>query len=358
VTLSFALALFAAAAPLKVRVLERHKPFEASVEAGTLTCGDAALRSKSVQLSLKDRRLKAGDTLCDSVTAEGDVRVTLDDKVQRRFRGRLTALAEGSFIRFLDDVEVEEYLPSVVTAEAAGSPVAALEAQAVVSRTFALAARGRHKDEGYDLCDLAHCQVYPGAAALDPQSEEAVKRTRGEVLLWGGIGLKPAFFHAACGGHTSRAADVFGEDAEGVGPGVSDTGKEGPLCKDAQDFKWSFTTSRLEMARAFGVPAEGAALEPLKRDAAGRVVELRTFGRRMRGNEFSSAFGRAFGWDSLRSMKVTAEEVEGNVRFVGSGLGHGVGLCQQGARAMALKGASRKQILQKYFPDCQARVMP
>ena len=49
------------------------------------------------------------------------------------------------------------------------------------------------------------------------------------------------------------------------------------------------------------------------------------------------------------------EQVEGMIRFKGQGLGHGVGLCQHGARAMAARGADARQILGKYFPDCQIR---
>ena len=55
-------------------------------------------------------------------------------------------------------------------------------------------------------------------------------------------------------------------------------------------------------------------------------------------------------------MKVSAQEVEGLVRFSGTGLGHGVGLCQQGAKALAEKGVDAKGILTRYFPDSQVRV--
>jgi stage II sporulation protein D len=356
--LSLAVALLAATTPLKVRVLERDKPYEAWVDALSLSCDGEPMAGQSARLSLKDRRLLAADKLCETVSAEGSVAVTLDERQgkQRHYPGKLTAVAEGAVIRFINEVDVEDYLPGVVTAEAGDFPPAALETQAVVSRTFALASRSRHKDQGYDLCDLAHCQLYRGSSEVPAPVDDAVKRTRGEVLLLGGIGLKPAYFHAACGGHTSRTADVFGELTDGVGPGISDSGKEGPLCKDTPDFKWTFDVERVDLARALNLDGNGPALEALRRDEAGRVLELKTFGRRMRGNEFMSAMGRAFGWSAIKSMKVSAEEVEGTVHFIGTGIGHGVGLCQAGAKAMALKGATRKQILSKYFPDCQVRV--
>ena len=49
------------------------------------------------------------------------------------------------------------------------------------------------------------------------------------------------------------------------------------------------------------------------------------------------------------------DQVEGTLHFKGQGLGHGVGLCQIGARAMATRGADAKGILGRYFPDCQIR---
>ena len=94
---------------------------------------------------------------------------------------------------------------------------------------------------------------------------------------------------------------------------------------------------------------------PLARDKGGRVLEVSSFGKRMDGGEFASRVGRVFGWQALKSLKVTAEEVESTVTFKGRGLGHGVGLCQHGARALATKGWDAKKLLLRYFPDSQVR---
>jgi stage II sporulation protein D len=266
----------------------------------------------------------------------------------------LRVTQEGGALRLINDVDVEEYLPSVVTAELGDGKAAALEAQAIVSRTFALTAH-RHPRAGYDLCDLAHCQVYRGTDDVTDAARAAVKKTQGQVVLLGGVALKPTFFHASCGGHTSRAQDVFGEEA--AGPAVSDVEDGAPRCAGMPDFSWEFVIERVKLAQALGLTprGDGAAFEPLRRDAAGRVVELRSFGRRYSGTDFLSAVGHAFGYQSLRSMKVSAQEADGLVRFVGTGLGHGVGLCQQGAKALAEKGVDARGILQRYFPDCQVR---
>lgn len=347
------LSLLVAAAPLEVRVLEREVPTRATLAAPRLTCDGKPLPSPA-EATVGVRAVKVGEALCELVRAEGGVRVTVGE-LTRSYAGALRVSLEGSTLRLLNEVALEDYLPSVVHAEASGSPRAALEAQAIVSRTFAATAGQRHARGGYGLCDLAHCQVYRGRGESSPEAEAAVKATRAQVLLVGGVALKPAFFHASCGGHTSRAGDVFGEEA--AGSAVSDVEGGAPRCA-GPDFEWTAELEKAELARALGVKPSGTAVEPLRRDAAGRLVELRAFGTRLSGNEFHAKVGRALGWQVLRSMKFTTVENDTTVRFKGTGLGHGVGLCQRGAKALATRGVDAKGILRRYFPESPVRAYP
>lgn len=346
--------LLLTAAPLEVRVLEREKPAWARLEAKGVTCDGRPLGA-SVEVRPGRDGVTVGHDTCVEVRAEGPVTVRLK-ALSRRYPGLVRVTALGGALRFIDEVDVEDYLPGVVAAELGDGGPSAQAAQAVVSRTFALSQRRRHGAFGYDLCDLAHCQVYRGLEGVSPDVRKAVASTRGEVLLLGGVALKPAFFHAACGGHTSRGEDVFGVDA--VGPGVSDVEAGVPLCAALPDFSWRFDVERVRLAAGLGLRDEGAPFEVLRRDAGGRVLELRSFGRRFSGNEYLAAVGRAFGYQSLRSMKASAQVSEGLVHFTGVGLGHGVGLCQQGAKALSEKGVDAKGILQRYFPDAQVRAAP
>ncbi|MBS1149544.1 MAG: Stage sporulation protein [Myxococcaceae bacterium] len=348
------LLLALSSAPLEVRVLERDRLTEVMLEADRFSCDGKKLANRAIEVRPKDRRLRAGDQACEVLTAEGDIRV-LSGALKRRYYARLSLSNEAEVLRFINTIDVEDYLPSVVEAEAGGSPPAALEAQAIVSRTFAVASRGRHSASGYDLCDLSHCQVFRGHDDESAAARKAVKQSAGQVLLVGGVVLKPAFFHSSCGGGTSKAIDVFSE--EGAGGGVNDTGKDGPLCKDAEGFAWEWSIERIELAAALGANPQGdlSAFEILRRDGSGRVLQLKSFGKRYSGVEFASKLGRAFGWQTFRSLRVTMEQVEGLIRFKGQGLGHGVGLCQQGAKALAGKGADSRAILARYFPDCQVR---
>jgi stage II sporulation protein D len=348
------LLLALAAAPLEVRVLERDRLTGLMLEADRLSCDGQKLPNHAISVSPNDRRLRAGELACESLLAEGTIRLS-SGELKRQYAGKLKVTNEAEILKLINTVDVEEYLPGVVEPEASGAAPAALEAQAIVSRTFALASRERHGSAGYDLCDLAHCQLYRGQLEESPAARAAVAKTSGQVLLVGGVVLRPAFFHSSCGGATSRAIDVFGE--EGAGGGVSDLGKDGPLCKGAENFSWEWSVSRVQLAQALGATPHGdlSAFEILRRDGSGRVLQLKSFGKRYSGMEFGARIGRTFGWRVFRSMRVWMEQVEGQLNFKGQGLGHGVGLCQQGARAMAGAGADSKAILSRYFPDCQVR---
>ena len=109
---------------------------------------------------------------------------------------------------------LETYVARVLAGEAArGSGPAALEALAITIRTFALANRGRHRADGFDLCDLTHCQVVRTATAA---TEQAARATAGSVLLYRGAPAQ-VFYTASCGGRTGIA---FRRLARRRGPAV------------------------------------------------------------------------------------------------------------------------------------------
>lgn len=340
-----------AATPLEIRVLEHETPSTVHLEAARISCDGKPL-AQSVDARAGTREVRVGEAKCQQVIAE-DATVGVKT-IQRKYAGQVRLSLEGGLLRIINAVDVEAYLPSVVHAEADGSPPAALEAQAIVSRTFALSGKRRHENAGYHLCDLTHCQLYRGTDASQ-QAQAAVLKTTGQVLLIGGIVLKPAYFHAACGGHTSQANDVFGED--GAGSAVSDVENGTPRCH-GPEFSWHFEAERAEVAKALGVPMTGAAVEALRKDTAARIVEVRAFNKRLSGQEFLSRMGRAFGWRAVRSMKFSVSQTDEKVRLDGTGVGHGVGLCQQGAKALAERGVDARGILQRYFPESQVRPSP
>lgn len=337
---------------LRVRVLEAKKLQTVRVEVhdGALSCDGQPTSLWLAKLHVHGTRVELPDgKLCQSVSA-GDVSVAVTAREERRYPGRLTLSAEHGFLRFINRVSIEEYLPSVVASELSGD-YEAMKAQAVVARTFALANLHRHEkageQDGYDLCDLTHCQLYPGRKGETKDAVAAVAATTGQVLEVKGQ-LLPVFFHANCGGHTSSARDVFGE--LGAGMPVAEPSFEGlPACARGAEFKWSWDVPRTQLAKALGVKPAGRAFEALLTDVGGRVMEARAFGHKLTGRDLWSKVAKAFGYSRLKSLKFTVQEVGGTVHFTGYGSGHGVGLCQQGTQALAQHGYGYQKILAHYF---------
>src|SRR3954471_4180432 len=106
----------------------------------------------------------------------------------------------------VSNVPMESYVARVLAGEALrDSQPAALEALAITIRTFALANRGRHRADGFDLCDQTHCQVLRAAVAA---TERAARATAGRVLLRDGAPAS-VYYSASCGGRTQLPSDVW-----------------------------------------------------------------------------------------------------------------------------------------------------
>lgn len=265
----------------------------------------------------------------------------------RCYEGTLRIHAGPRALRLRLQLRLEDYVASVVASEAGDVPPEAQAAQAVVTRTWALTQVGRHGDA--DACDLTHCQLYRGERTAE--ADRAAERTGGRVL-WQDGALLPAFFHAACGGHTASARDVFAE----AGPsGVPDVGPSGKAwCSEPP---WSTSFGRLRLVRALGVADRGA-VQVLRRTADGRAAEVEAFGQHMAGPLFVARVGRALGYGTLRSARFRVEADGAQLRFEGEGRGHGVGYCQAGGAARARAGQGWEALLRAYFPDARAISSP
>jgi stage II sporulation protein D len=297
--------------------------------------------------SRKNRVRVARKTFCRKFEIDGPVTLATG-RHKRRYRGRLTIESRQGRLVFHNLIEVEDYLLGVVGVEARAGFHEALKAQAVVSRTYALASRGRHQKAGHDLCDLTHCQLYRGMAAERPDVEKAILETQGEVLRTRLGKLGSAYFHASCGGATSAPEDVFGGSSESVG--VKDTLDGAPLCATVTKDTWIYRLKRTHLSDALGVAYSKQPLRVLKRDAGGRALKLSAFGSTYRADTFLSNVGKAFGFMHLKSAFFEVRNERDFFVFLGRGRGHGVGLCQNGAWARARRGEDYRRILKHYFP--------
>jgi stage II sporulation protein D len=281
----------------------------------------------------------------------------------RAYAGWIELHADPHALRVINQVTDEAYLDSVVANEIpANWPAGALKAQAVLARTYLACHRGRHKDQGADACDLTHCQVYKGEAHAAPVAH-AIQATRGLVLTYQ---RKPidAVFHSTCGGKTTDSRNVW--PAQAAVPyliPVSDRGPQGDFCQASPYHDWTFDISREALGKqlkAHGVifPSSMETIRILRTDTAGRVQELQLIftdhsTRSLGGDTFYRAWGQGGNWHQLKSTWFSVKKRGELLHFQGRGLGHGVGLCQWGARGRALTGQAFNEILQFYFPGTQ-----
>ena len=277
---------------------------------------------------------------------------------ERRYRGNLLFRpnADGT-VTVVDELGLEEYLFGVLPHEMSPDwPLEALKAQAVVSRTYALARLGKGADAAFDLTDDAYNQVYTGVTTESEHVRAAVRATAGRVLTYAGNPL-PGYFHSTCGGHTAGAADVWGGPDPKPLRGVRDS-----WCKVSPHYRWDAYFRKEDILAALnrnGFPA--GRLEDLRegdRGSAGWLTNVRVKTdrgwRRVPANKFRLWLGprelKSVRFDSIRRRKKGFE-------FEGRGYGHGVGLCQWGARAQADDGRTAEQIIAHYFPGASVTRM-
>ncbi len=312
--------------------------------------------------------------------------------VERRVRGTVELRAGREGIIVINIVGLEEYLAGVVGSEMpSDAPPAALRAQAIVARTYALANLGRFAGEGYDLTADVRCQVYRGVAAESAAVCRAVRETRGKVLAAGGK-LAPCPYFACCGGCTEAAREVWPVALAGCLARLDEPGGAPPQLGEEQAlrrfllaprrafcswhpcFRWRrrFSASELEQKLQRSLPVllgtQEVALGRLldikiaRRTASGRVAALAFVGSQNSYTVERSAIRWAFGTGTIDSQglystlfAIDKERGQDGVpvayELFGGGWGHGVGLCQAGALGMAREGYSEEQILAHYYPQ-------
>jgi peptidoglycan hydrolase-like amidase len=126
-------------------------------------------------------------------------------KIRREFRGRLTVRPADRGLEAVVTMERETAVASIVAGESPGSPLESQKAQAVVSRSFLVAARGRHAT--FDFCDTTHCQYLKDPPAVGTHPRVAQLKTHGLVLTYQGKAVS-ALYSADCGGRTRTLADA------------------------------------------------------------------------------------------------------------------------------------------------------
>ena len=255
----------------------------------------------------------------------------------------------------VNEVMLEDYLYGVVPNEMGYAwPMEALKAQAVAARTYVMHDMKKHASEGYDVCATTHCQVYRGKQKEHTRTNQAVDATKGEYLTYKGKTIL-SLFHASGGGYTENSEYVWG--------------KREPYLRGVPDYNespWEVNVTLDKLASV--LKARGKSVgdireiklsklekQPVKavdRGVSGRVRTMTIVGEngsvQVSGNDMRSMLG-------LKSTlfdidKRTFEEKEsGSFTIKGYGFGHGLGMSQWGAKAMADKKKDYKEILKHYY---------
>ncbi|NUN49603.1 MAG: SpoIID/LytB domain-containing protein [Candidatus Brocadiae bacterium] len=266
----------------------------------------------------------------------------------RFYRGTLRAVVsdEGRLL-LVNEVPLESYIAGVLGAEMPlDYPRAALEAQAVAARTYALFEMRRADQDGrselWHVLDDTRSQVYSGTLRETEKARTVVQATRGVALLSGGR-LFCAYFHSTCGGHT-EAADLF-FDVPRMSPLA---GRPCEYCGKGKWSNWEVEIPKKDIAAKLGVK-DVSGLRISQKTEGIHALKVEAGGQSWNG----LAFRLAVGPDRLPSTAFDVEDRGANFAFRGRGYGHGVGMCQVGTKGMAELGYDSTEILRFYYPSAE-----
>ena len=284
-------------------------------------------------------------------------------------RGRITVATR---------LPLERYLLGVVPGEIGALSDSLLEAgraQAVAARSYTLFYKGRRGSEGFDLFATVEDQLYSPAEAERPLATRCVESSRGLVGLSGGAPIR-ANYCSTCGGMTAEAWEAWPTPTYDYLSSHADAGAGGDFCARSPLYRWreewtprEFTANLARFAPQFGVPLPRGGVGDLidvrvaERSRSGRVwwleVETTTGLIRIHAHSLRQMLRRGGNPTAiLRSnlFKIAVRRDPSTRRALavlasGAGSGHGVGLCQTGALAMARAGADARRILLHYYHD-------
>lgn len=262
----------------------------------------------------------------------------------RSYEGDFEIGVWKGMLSLINCVDIDTYLEGVVSSEGgSGQRLAYYEAQAVISRTYALSNLNRHQSENFALCERVHCQAYLNKRTGTATIDTAVQLTKGYVLLNTDNTYYPTFFHANCGGQTCEPQYIWNEQINGL-QSFQDT-----FCIHTKQAQWVKSIPLDQwtnfLVNKYNFPLQDSTSQALLQ--AFRQTQRMAFylhpvyGIPLR--DLREQF-------KLKSTFFDAVVVGQEMVLYGKGFGHGVGLCQEGAMQMARKGFTFDQILRYYYP--------
>ncbi|HBB34988.1 MAG TPA: amidase [Cyanobacteria bacterium UBA8803] len=312
-----------------------------------------------------------------------------NNKTSRMYGGslRLQPNAYGSYT-LVNQVPLETYLRGVVPHEIGpGAPYAAVEAQTIIARTYALRNLRRFAADNYQLCADTHCQVYKGLTGTVPTADQAIATTKGTVLTHNNE-LVDALYYSTSGGVTAPFSDTWNGAERPYLKAVIDAPqtiwnlsqksladernfrefinlKEGFNESGRDVFRWSRANTLEQIAadlqrylertkHPLGNFTKVLQMQVVQRSTSGRILKLAVKTDKgvveLHKNEVRSAFGPPRSTLFYLEPIYDASKTLKGYTFIGGGFGHGVGLSQYGSYNLAQLGWSGERILSFYYP--------
>ena len=276
---------------------------------------EICLSGDEVTVKIGTRALRAPELrVASRANGSVDFEIAVPGKISRQYRGTLEIKpADGALVPVVT-MDLETAVASVVWAESTpGEPLEALKALAIAARSYFVAGKGRHRI--FAFCDTTHCQFLREPPPAESPAAKAAAATRGLVLAYQ---LKPfaAMYTRSCSGRTRTPGEL----------GIPD----GPYPYYSVDCRYCRQHPSRWQSQV-SVP-DAVALRNSGESARLRINRLR-------------------GWNFVPSNNFNTRNQGGRVVLDGTGSGHGIGLCQAGATAMAEAGANFRDILAHYYPN-------
>lgn len=251
-------------------------------------------------------------------------------------------VSKGKLV-LINDVSMKNYLAGVIESEGGGGRhLEYYKVQALISRTYAFKNLNRHKSQGFNLCDAVHCQAYHNMRKHSASIDRAVEETKGEVFVDSTYSLISTYFSANCGGQTSDASYVWKNSISYCQPFI-DT-----FCIHTHQATWKKVIPRTEwegyLKKQYGLDVKDSYIREqmysFEQDSRKAFYIHPSLGVPLR--DLREKF-------RLKSTFFDVSVSGSSVILKGKGFGHGIGLCQEGAMAMATIGYNYKQIGLFYF---------
>ncbi len=285
------------------------------LEGSGIRAATVRMRGAETEITVGEQRFRAAQIdVAGRDNEPEDFILEIPGKIKRPYYGTLNIKPSSDSLLAIVTLDLETAVASVVSAESMpGTAPEALKALAIASRSYFVSGRGRHR--GFDFCDTTHCQFLRTPPGRSSPVGHAVASTRGLILAFRSQPFA-AMYTRSCGGRTRTPAELGI-----VSGGYPYYAVECSYCRK-HPVRWTSQVSA-EDARALRAGTESARL---------------TIAHRL-------------GWSAVPSNDFSAENAGDNVLLKGVGNGHGIGLCQAGARAMAASGSNFREILEHYYPN-------